>query len=491
RTLGIQWVERCLETNPNPAETFVAIFTSPYQDVHQWALTTTALRTKLREHTDSVVLGIIQYYIQQDPNETKSLIESSRQSAALAIGLLENKVSSETFEHVITHIESNKEHVLILAGTFIVHFVDSYGIARLPESILPTLLSSESSAVRAIGVELFGKYDDETLLTKKHELHNLCVVKDDEIRERVYPVITRLAKAHREFAEDLFVLFVPIITQKQKYKGVNKGLYQLLGINLREYHSTINDDTMWLLLNARGRWAQMLGMEILGSRKPEDLDWRHAITLGNHELVDIRNFVKRALDSNPEKAKAHQESVLGLLDSRWDDTRQFTFNFIEQNFHDEDWTPEAIIGICDSVKPDVQQFGRKLVTRFFQEQYGQEYLVKLSQHPTVAMQEFVTNFLEQYAANNPKRIDELKQYFITVLSLVNKARVAKERILIFLHQQALQDKQIAETVGEIITWQSATIQVFDKSRMLQIMNDILTHYPEIRMPITRKEFETK
>lgn len=78
-----------------------------------------------------------------------------------------------------------------------------------------------------------------------------------------------------------------------------------------------------------------------------------------------------------------------------------------------------------------------------------------------------------------------------MLSLVNKARIAKERILISLHQQALLDKQIAETVAEIITRQSATIQVFDKSRMLQIMNDIQTHYPEIRMPITRKEFETK
>jgi hypothetical protein len=87
---------------------------------------------------------------------------------------------------------------------------------------------------------------------------------------------------------------------------------------------------------------------------------------------------------------------------------------------------------------------------FFSENYGQEYLLKFSEHPSSDMQIFVTNYLENYAADNCDRLLELTPYFITVLSRVNKGTIAKKRIFKFLDTEAQKSETAAKIVAEII-----------------------------------------
>ena len=82
------------------------------------------------------------------------------------------------------------------------------------------------------------------------------------------------------------------------------------------------------------------------------------------------------------------------------------------------------------------RFGRDIVTSNFKEEYGQEYLLKFSEHPSADMQMFVTNYLETYAVDDEERLSKLIPYFVTVLSGVNKGRVAKKRIFQFLEAEA-------------------------------------------------------
>jgi hypothetical protein len=141
------------------------------------------------------------------------------------------------------------------------------------------------------------------------------------------------------------------------------------------------------------------------------------------------------------------------------------------------------VAIADSVRPDIQAFGREMLMRFFKEADGPSYLLKLSQHPSVAMQVFATNYLENYAAGNLEYLRSMEHYFRSVLSRVNKARVAKERIFNLLEKEALKSAEAAAYIGEIIAHISATVSVADKARCIQIMRDIQQQF-EIALPIT-------
>src|SRR5205823_1348189 len=92
-----------------------------------------------------------------------------------------------------------------------------------------------------------------------------------------------------------------------------------------------------------------------------------------------------------------------LFDTRWDDAREHWFSEFRK-FDTQDFTPGILVSICDSVREDVQKFGRELITKHFKEEEGQEYLLKLSEHPSADLQLFATNYLEGYATDNPARL---------------------------------------------------------------------------------------
>jgi len=188
--------------------------------------------------------------------------------------------------------------------------------------------------------------------------------------------------------------------------------------------------------------------------------------------------------------KYEKEEALRMLDSSWDDSRNFAFQYFEDNFEEQDWTPSLLISICDSVREDVQIVGRRLITKFFAEKDGEEYLLNLSQHPKATLQLFATNYLARFAQDDIEKLEKLQHYFITVLSQVNKSRVAKERVLTFLHTEALKSEAAAKLIAPILTRQSVTMAITDKARLLEIMRDIHAIYGNLDLPIEVKEIPT-
>jgi hypothetical protein len=172
-----------------------------------------------------------------------------------------------------------------------------------------------------------------------------------------------------------------------------------------------------------------------------------------------------------------------ILDAKWDDSRQFAFQFFRERFTEREYTPEILISICDSVREDVQQFGRDLITRYFRDEDGPEYLLKLSEHPTAALQLFVTNYLARYAADNPGRLRELQPYFTAVLCRVNRGRVAKDRVFEFLRGEARKDEQAARVVAEIFARQSATAAIGDRATTISALAEIKRTHPQVSVPI--------
>jgi hypothetical protein len=215
---------------------------------------------------------------------------------------------------------------------------------------------------------------------------------------------------------------------------------------------------------------------------------------GNHEVLTVRSAayamgeqILPRLHRQPEELLA----ALPFLESRWDDARLFGFRLFGELLQPGDFTPAVIISICDSIRADVRKFGRDLVSRCFQETDGQEYLVKFSEHPSTDMQLFATNYLENYATNNPSRLQELVPYFTRVLAQVNRGRVTKQLVFAFLNQEATKSEAAANIVAQIFSRQSATIAIGDKAKALESLLKIHLTYPQIPLPIKLLATPTK
>src|SRR5262249_26100791 len=231
-----------------------------------------------------------------------------------------------------------------------------------------------------------------------------------------------------------------------------------------------------------------------------DFDFTELVELTNHEVRAVREASRELFSrmlhrlrsrTNPENCHDEMTKAVKLLDAKWDDSRAYWFDIFDTRFDAEEYTPAILVSICDSVNPAVQAFGRKLITRYFAEADGQEYLLKLSEHPSAGLQLFATNWLEGYAPGNPARLKELRHYFLSVLSRVNKARIAKARVLAFLTDEAQKSEEAAKIVAEILTRQSLTMAIGDKAAAIEAMLKIRQHYPQIHLPLQVKQPEAR
>ena len=183
--------------------------------------------------------------------------------------------------------------------------------------------------------------------------------------------------------------------------------------------------------------------------------------------------------------------MIGALDSKWEDSRDFWFNFFCEQLTENELTPEILIAIAGSVKPATQKFGRDLLLKYFREENGTEYLLKLSEHSSANMQLFATNYLENYAAGSPEKLEKLAPYFVRMLSLVNRSRQAKNRTLRFLETEALKTEDSAKIAADILARHSATVAVGDRAKTIEMMLKIRRKYPNISLPIKIKLAEVR
>jgi hypothetical protein len=73
------------------------------------------------------------------------------------------------------------------------------------------------------------------------------------------------------------------------------------------------------------------------------------------------------------------------------------------------------------------------------------------------------------------------------LCAVNRGRVAKNRVLSFLENEALKNEKSAQIVSEILARQSATVAIGDKAKTIETMLKIHRTFPQITLPIKVKE----
>ncbi|MBD2312670.1 WGR domain-containing protein [Desertifilum sp. FACHB-1129] len=359
---------------------------------------------------------------------------------------------------------------------------------ELPPNLIESLIESPYEAVRVIGVRILGQLPDDRLMRDRTLLVAMAVSSVPDLRAGIQSTIRRLGDRYPDFSTQIATDLIEVLLSPEKHEGVHNDVVQLLK-SLPQWQDNIEREINLKLLQAKSSAAQELGGVVLLRHASDwvlEFEVAELVKLASHQILAVREAARQMFVSNRDKIRNSTEAKLAavrILESKWQDSREFAHQFFNTQFIPEDWTPDVMILVCDSIRDDVRQFGRDLVTRYFEQDYGTEYLLKFSEHPSADMQLFASHYLENYAANNLERLRQLMPYFITVLCQVNRGRVAKDRIFKFLKKESQKTEAAAQIVAEILTRQSLTMAIGDKATAIQILLKIHQQYPQIPVPL--------
>ncbi|MCE9580404.1 MAG: hypothetical protein K8W52_45215 [Deltaproteobacteria bacterium] len=360
----------------------------------------------------------------------------------------------------------------------------------VPDDLLLALIDSPHPRVRAVGVRLLAQLPLAELAAYPELFVELSTRDAADLRGLVRPLIARIAAEDPRFGERVAdelrqLLMTPLP------EGVPAHVVSLLRHELRDHLGAPDRDDVLRLLGARSPHAQELGGLLLERLAPDELTLAEIVRLASHEIRGVREAAWALCRGSVDRFRAAMPALAKLFDAAWDDSRQFAGEFLASAFRDEDYTAAMLVTLCDSVRPDVQRYGRDLIAQRFREADGATYLLRLGEHPAAAIQLFVTNYLDRFAAGDAARLAQLEPYFVRVLSRVNTGAVAKRRCLEFLVREGTASEGCAVVAARIFARQSATCSIRDREALLAGMVAIRRAFPQIALPIRSLEVERR
>lgn len=361
----------------------------------------------------------------------------------------------------------------------------------ISRSFLFGLLNHPYEAVREVGLTFLEDIPEETLVQSEEEIIACCMSAYSNVRRGMASAITRLAGKERSFGYKAAEALMPLLIRRETSEGLHDDVSFLICTVLKDYLGDVNKETAFNLLYGNYTAAQYVGIVILENyTAPDQLTIPQVVALGGHENLQVRQWSWTFYTEQAARIKYEKEAAVKLLESKWQDTRLFAIPFFRDQFTATDWSAEALITLADSVKPEVEALGRELITRFFESEQGIDYLLKLSQHPSEKMQLFATNYLERFAADDVDKLESLLFYFRSVLTRVNKSRIAKNRIYLFLLTEGRKSAEAAVVVSNLLSHVSAIAAIGDKARCIDILMQLKTLY-EVQTPLLFKPVETR
>lgn len=363
----------------------------------------------------------------------------------------------------------------------------------LPSDLISSLIASPHEEIRRIGIEIFGKLSDENLIQRENVILEFLTHELADIHEATRPIVKRLAEKYSPFAENITNGILVKLLETEPSENFHRRMFEALQ-EVPNWEKYATYEAARLLTKSSTTVAQNAGGMILRANFDEFADQvsvEDLIDWTNNEVVSVRKISWDFATKNAENLKEETSELIRALDTKFDDSREFWHTFFREKLTEKELTPDVLIAISDSVKPLTQKLGRDLLLKYFREENGTNYLLKLSEHPAANMQLFATNYLENHAADAPEKLEKLAAYFIRVFSLVNRARTAKERSFNFLETEALKSQEAAKIVAEIFARHSATMAIGDRARMIKAMVKIRRKFPFIQMPLNIKSAEVR
>lgn len=347
--------------------------------------------------------------------------------------------------------------------------------SELPDDLLADTMTSPFAVVRGIGIRLYGELPDSVLSERYMVLVHLCSNRHPDVRSAARPIVQRLS-ANETFARQLMSSLFELL-KKPLDEGVPEDLVKLVRDHLPGRLATT--DQVLDLVNAPATVTQELGGVLLREVvDPSALSVGQAARLGSSDILAVRQACWHILDADPERCKAAAVDVLPLLDAPWEDSREFARRFIAAHFGSDQLGPDLLVALCDSVREEVQAFGREMLTRLAQADQAQDFLLRLSQHPSPSMQLHASASLHT-VSGDAALIASLERYFRSVLGRVNTGGVAKKRVQAFLRAEALGSEDCARVVVALLDDLSATCSVQDRAAAIETLVLVKARWPDL------------
>lgn len=362
----------------------------------------------------------------------------------------------------------------------------AHGAALVAPATLARLLADEDPYRRASGVRLLAALPDEVLRTQTELLSDLAVSPHAGIREAVAPALKRLA-GEPAFASALAARLHASLFASEAGEGQHDDALRWLTTELQPHAPARDASGTWRALQAQSTGAQHYGAWALAALAPSDFSLKQQATLARHADVSVRSWAMAAIDRTLPAVPSPEQSaqLLPLADTLFDDARAYAHQLFAERLPDAALTPELLIAWVDHPQPWVQALGRTRLVRRMAAGEASLCLTRLSQHPSASVQLFVTQWLLELPRDDDAqlavRLRELAPYFLTVLSQVNRARVAKSRITEFLRSVS-HAPQPAAVVAEIFARQVVTCSLTDKPQYIAGLRDIAARHPQIELP---------
>lgn len=479
RALGAQWLEEAHGTLAGDVSLMAGLAFLEHDNVRERARAfakTVVLDTDDQRRLVGLVVSAL--VSMTDPDD-EGIAAHAADFVLLAAGDVLAEVAEDHVATLLAHpLEACQQlGVRVLLGR--------HSLNGLPDTMLLAPLSSDFASVRRLGVQLMGRLSDAQLVERAELVAGFATSEHPELRQEARPLIGRLAENDAEFGRELVEQWYPLLLRQEAYEGLHGDIYALLSDPLGQYIDAIPRGSFRRMLGLKYGHAQLLGFELLQCEtRFEDEPLETLVNWACHELLVLREAVRGHFDALPQRLQADPGAMMPMLETSWEDTREWAFEFCREQVPEEAWDPEALVAICDSVEARVQSFGREMITRRFREEHGHIYLQRLSEHPTVDLQIFATNYLTRFAADDPEALASLDHYFRAVLSKIGAGRVAKDRVLAFLAAEAAKSIDAARYVEELLRRQVATVSVTDKAACIKILAKLRRQWPELPSALT-------
>jgi hypothetical protein len=490
RSQGKIWTEKYRHIYFQQSGFVASLIFAKQEDVRSWAKQLLKSSNLIGEIKDAVVgksIAIMMGYTEQT-TENEAVIKDASDTLFELFGEALKEVNLALVSDLLQHDNAS---ILLFGLRLLKTQKQQLDYNQLSNEFVFGLLQHKYEPVREEGIDILAGMNDEALLKRQDEIINSCLSIHQNVRHSVPAIVQRMAQKENAFGVKAAETLMPLLLRKETTEGLHADVSKLLCNELSNYLQNANKETALHLLYSNYGAAQNVGVVILEKyTDPAQLTLPQVIALGSHENLNVREWCWKFYSTQSPRIKYEKEIGIKLLESKWQDTRQFAMQYFRDNFYESDWNSETLITLADSVKPDVETFGRELITKFFTTENGVQYLLQLSQHPSEKMQLFATNYLERFAANDIEKIQSLDFYFRSVLTRVNKSRVAKNRIYIFLLQEGRKTEDAAKVVSHILSYISATAAIGDKAKCIDILLQLKALY-DVATPVKVKKLEVR
>lgn len=352
----------------------------------------------------------------------------------------------------------------------------------LDPGLLDTLLGSAHAAVRSLGARIVAETPLALMKDEPNLLVHLMLSANAELREGTRGLLAELARQYPEVAGEVAARLIDALLTAQP-AGVPAHVVSVLRRELGECLPRRDAPSVLALVGALSPHAREAGGLLVARLDPDEVELDVVVRLASHEIALVRQGAWALARAARARFRVAPIALARLCDARWNDSRDFAFEFV-RSFPADDLVPDTVIAICDSAQPPVQQFGQALLLEHFREEHAPRYLLRLSEHPSVNIQLLVSGLLERFGHGNLVLLEQLLPCLTTILCQVNRGGVAKQRVLAFVREEAVASPEAAALLAPLLARQSLTRAVSHRGPLIATMVEVRDRFPEVPLPIS-------